>query len=73
MSLLLSAPRVSAALLLLAVYGAGCAWLWWRHRQALSAEAGRLAAEQEVRDRKRFHETERFAGFSLDLFPQFHQ
>ena len=45
MSLLLSTPRVAAALLLLAVYGAGCAWLWWRHRQALSAEASRLAAE----------------------------
>ena len=45
MSLLLSAPRVAAALLLLSVYLAGCAWLWWRHRRALDAEAGRLLAE----------------------------
>ena len=50
MTLLLSGPRVSAALLLLAVYLAGCAWLWWRHRQARRAEARRLAAEGTLAD-----------------------
>lgn len=45
MTLLLSGPRVAAALLLLAGYLAGCAWLWWRHREARRAESRRLAAE----------------------------
>ncbi|MGM9516625.1 flavodoxin domain-containing protein [Roseateles sp. DB2] len=45
MTLLLSAPRVAAALLLLAGYLAFCTWLWWRHRRSVRAEARRLAIE----------------------------
>lgn len=45
MSLLLSAPRVAGALLLLSLYAAGCLGLWWRHRQARRAEQARLEAE----------------------------
>lgn len=45
MSLLLSAPRVGGAILLLSLYAAGCLGLWWRHRQARRAEQARLEAE----------------------------
>lgn len=45
MSLLLSAPRVAGALVLLSLYAAGCLGLWWRHRQARRAEQARLDAE----------------------------
>ncbi|HLO93051.1 MAG TPA: sulfite reductase subunit alpha [Burkholderiaceae bacterium] len=45
MTLLLSAPRVAAALLLLALYLSGCAWLWRRHRRAQRAERRRMAEE----------------------------
>ncbi len=45
MTLLLSAWRVALALVVLASYLAGCAWLWRRHRQALRAEQHRQAME----------------------------
>ncbi len=50
MTLLLSAPRVALALVVVASYLAGCGWLWWRHRQALRAEQARQASESRQDD-----------------------
>ena len=50
MTLLLSAPRVALALVVVASYLAGCGWLWWRHRQARRAEQARQASESRQDD-----------------------